>query len=80
MSSLGKCLFRSSAFFFFLDWVVFLILSYMSCLYILDINSLLLIEFVNVLSHSIGFLSFLSIVSLAMQKLLCLIRFLFFFF
>jgi len=60
MSSLEKCLFRSSAFFFFGlgFFFFFLILSYMSCLYILGINSLLLIEFVNVLSHSIGFLSF----------------------
>ena len=36
----GKILYRSSAHFFY--WIVcFLILSYMSCLYILEINSLL---------------------------------------
>ena len=44
MSSLEKCLFRSSAFFLLLfDWIVFfffLILSCMSRLYILEINPL----------------------------------------
>ena len=46
MSSLEKCLFRSSA---FLDWVVFEILS---CLYILEINPLSVASFANIFSHS----------------------------
>ena len=37
MSSLEKCLFRSFPLF---DWVVFLALNCMSCLYILEINPL----------------------------------------
>ena len=42
--SLEKCLFRSSAHFF--DWVVcFLVLSCMSCLYILEINLCQLFQF-----------------------------------
>lgn len=45
MSSLGKCLFRPSTIF---RWV-FLLLSYMMCLYILDINYLSVISFANIL-------------------------------
>ena len=52
---------------------VFLILSCMSCLYILDINSLSVISFTNVFSHSVVCLSVLLIVSLSVQKLLNLI-------
>ena len=35
----------------FLNWVVFLMLSCMSCLYILDINPLSVISFANIFSH-----------------------------
>ena len=45
-----------SGFCSFLNWVCFCF--YMSCLYILDINLLLIVSFANVFSHSIGCLSF----------------------
>ena len=45
LSSLEKCLVRSSKPFFLLGCLFLLILSYMSCLYILYINSLLAISF-----------------------------------
>ena len=50
ISSLEKCLFSSAH----LNKVVFLMLSYMSCLYILDINPLLAISFANIFSYSVG--------------------------
>ena len=52
----------------------FLMLSCMSCLYILDINSLTVISLANIFSHSVGCLFILWKVSFAMQKLLSLIR------
>ena len=47
----------------------------MSCLYILDINSLLVITFANIFSHSVGCLFVLLMVFIAVQKLLSLLRF-----
>jgi len=53
---------------------VFLALSYMSCLYILEINPLSVVSFAIVFSHSEGCLFSLLIVSFAVQKLFGLIR------
>ena len=73
MSSLDKCLFTSSA--DFLIWLfVFLLSSYMSCLYILDINPLSNILFANIFSHSMGCIFILSMVFFAVQKLVSLMR------
>ena len=52
----------------------FLMLSYMSDLYVLDINPLSVVSFANIFSHSVGCLFVLSMVSFALQKLLSLIR------
>ena len=46
----------------------------MSCLYILVINPLLDISFVNIFSHSMGCFFILFMASFAVQKVLSLIR------
>ena len=62
MSSLEKHLF------------VFLVLSCMSCLYILEINPLSVVSFAIIFSHSEGCLFIWLIVAFAVQKLLSFIR------
>ena len=73
MSSLEKCLFRSF-FYFLIGLFVFLVLSCMNCLYILQINVLSVVSFAIIFSHSESCLFTLLIVPFAMQKLLSLIR------
>ena len=68
MSSLVKYLFRSFAH-FLIGLFVVLILSSMSCLYILEINPLSVDSFANIFSHSEGCLFILFMVSFAVQKL-----------
>ena len=59
---------------FFLDLFVFLVLTSMSCLYILKINPLSVCSFAIIFSHSEGCLFTLLIVSFAVQKFLGLAR------
>ena len=73
MSSLEKCLFMSFPH-FLIGLSVFLVLSCMSCLYILEINHLSAVSFAIIVSHSEGCLFTLLIVSFAVQKLVSLIR------
>ena len=69
MSSLEKYLFKSFPL-FLIGLFVFLALSWMSCLYILEINLLSVVSFAIIFSHSEGCLFTLFIVSCVMQKLL----------
>jgi len=73
MSSLEKYLFSSLLHFLTVSFI-FLVLSIMSCLYILEINSLSFVLFAVIFSHFEGFLFTLLIISFVVQKLLCLIR------
>ena len=73
ISYLDKCLFRYFSH-FLIGLFVFLVLSCMSCLYILEINPLSVVSFAIIFSHYEGCLFTLLIVSFAVQKLLSLIR------
>ena len=73
MSSFEKCLFRFFAY-FLIGLFAFLVLSCMSCLYILEINYLSVVSFAITFSHSDGCLFTLFVVSFAMQKFLTFTR------
>jgi len=68
MSSLDKCLFRSLAL-FLIGSFIFLVLCCMSCLYILEINSLSVVLFAIIFSHNEDCLFTLLIVFFVVQKL-----------
>ena len=57
-----ECLFRYFA--YCLSGYFFLILRYMSCLYILEINPLLVLSFANIIFHSIGYIFVLFVVNI----------------
>ena len=59
---------------FLIGLFVFLVWSWMSCLYILEITPLSVVSFAIIFSHSEGCLFTLLIVSFAVQNLLSLIR------
>ena len=73
MSSLEKCLFRAFPH-FSIGLCVFLVLSCISCFYILEVNLLSVVSIAIIFTHSEGGLFTLLLVSFAVQKRLSLIR------
>uniref|UniRef100_A0A8D1A379 Uncharacterized protein n=1 Tax=Sus scrofa TaxID=9823 RepID=A0A8D1A379_PIG len=73
ISSLEKCLFRSFAH-FSIGLLAFVLLSCISCFYILEIKSLSVASFETIFSHSVSCLFVFFWVSFAVQKLVSLIR------
>ena len=68
ISSLEKCIFRSSALFFKTVLFVFLVLSRINCLYMLDINRYWVMSFENIFSYSAGCVLIFSMVSFGIQN------------
>ena len=68
VSFLGKCLFRSFHY-FLIGLFVFLILSFMTCLYTLEINPLLVVPLAIIFSYSESCHFTLFIVSFTVQSL-----------
>uniref|UniRef100_A0A8D0VPQ0 Uncharacterized protein n=1 Tax=Sus scrofa TaxID=9823 RepID=A0A8D0VPQ0_PIG len=74
ISSLENCLLRSFAH-FSIGLLAFLLLSCISCLYILESKPLSFASFETIFSHSVScFFVFFFMVSFAVQKLFSLIR------
>uniref|UniRef100_A0A8D1KVC7 Uncharacterized protein n=1 Tax=Sus scrofa TaxID=9823 RepID=A0A8D1KVC7_PIG len=73
ISSLEKCLFRSFAHFSIVLFA-FLLLSCISCLFILEIKPWSVASFESIFSHSVSCLFVFFLVSCAVQKLVSLSR------
>uniref|UniRef100_A0A8D0NK42 Uncharacterized protein n=1 Tax=Sus scrofa TaxID=9823 RepID=A0A8D0NK42_PIG len=73
IASLEKCLFRSFGH-FSVGWLAFLLLSFINCLYILEIKLLSIASFETIFSQYISCLFVFFLVSFAVQKPISLIR------